>query len=220
MKNSLLVITVTVLLAAQAKAQLLFFDFNSTPANPPVTEDRVNGTPTLSLTGSDVVPAGQGGNSYTDFSGTVHAAGTAGAFSSGVDAGNNQILLIVDTTGLFDLTISYDYRATATGPSASTFWYGLGSPGPVVFTQIGTDAYTRDSAFHRISWDLSAIGALENAGVVHFLWDGFTGGSGTGTFRIDNLEMTGVPEPHEYALLAALGLLGFAVYRRRALQRA
>ena len=39
------------------------------------------------------------------------------------------------------------------------------------------------------------------------------GGINEGTFTWD-LEMAPVPEPHEYAMLAGLGLFGFAAYRR------
>jgi hypothetical protein len=204
-------------LSATAHAQLVFFNFNSTPDNPPVTEDQVVGTPTVLLTGTDLVEAGQAGTAFTDFSGTSHAAGLAGAFDSGVDAGNNVVTFTVDTTLLFDLSLRYDYRATPTGPSSSTLEYSIAS-GP--FTLIGNDAYTRDSAYHAATWNLTAINDIEDAGEVRFRWSAFTGGSSTGTFRFDNLQLTGenlnpIPEPSEYALAAGLGLLAFAVWRRR-----
>lgn len=47
---------------------------------------------------------------------------------------------------------------------------------------------------------------------------GFSAESGSGTWRIDNVQVSGsltaAPEPHEYALVASLGLVGFAAYRR------
>jgi hypothetical protein len=37
-----------------------------------------------------------------------------------------------------------------------------------------------------------------------------------GTWRFDMVSVSAVPEPHEYALLAGLGLVGFSLWRRRA----
>lgn len=37
----------------------------------------------------------------------------------------------------------------------------------------------------------------------------------TGVVYVDDLAFAGVPEPHQYALMAGVGLLGFAVWRRR-----
>ena len=52
---------------------------------------------------------------------------------------------------------------------------------------------------------------------------GFASESGTGTWRIDNVQLSGsfsaVPEPHEYAFVAGLGLIGFAGWRRWVLRR-
>ncbi len=38
----------------------------------------------------------------------------------------------------------------------------------------------------------------------------------SGTWRFDMVTVSFVPEPHEYAMLAGLGLVGFAIWRRRA----
>lgn len=37
-----------------------------------------------------------------------------------------------------------------------------------------------------------------------------------GTWRFDMVTVSAIPEPHEYAMLAGLGLVGFAIWRRRA----
>jgi MYXO-CTERM domain-containing protein len=42
-----------------------------------------------------------------------------------------------------------------------------------------------------------------------------TAGSYSNGWWLDNLVVTPVPEPHEYAMVAGLALLGFAAFRRR-----
>jgi hypothetical protein len=203
-------ITVIFVLAISTQGQLVFFDFNTAPASPPPTENMVPGVPTLVLSGTDVDVNGQEGTQYTDFSGTLHPPGLAGAFQSGVNAGDDTIVFTVDTTGSFGLVLSYDYRATLTGPSSSTLEYAL--PGGS-FTPVGFDVYTRDALFHRTTWDLGGMSQLANAGEVRFRWIGFVDGTGTGTFRMDNLELTTVPEPRFDAFAAGLGLMAFVVQR-------
>jgi hypothetical protein len=46
------------------------------------------------------------------------------------------------------------------------------------------------------------------------------GGQGFGTITTWGLEFTAVPEPHAYAMMAGLALLGFGAYRRFAAKRA
>lgn len=207
-------LSAALILTTSTQAQLVFFDFNTSPASPPATESQVNGTPTVVLSGADVDPNGQEGTEYTDVSGTAHPAGTAGAFQSGVNDGGNAIFFTVDTTGVFPLVLRYDYRSTAFGPTSSTLAYAL--PGQAVFTPFKTtDDYVRDAEFHERIWPLGEIGEIANAGEVRFRWSGFTGGSLTGTFRMDNLELASVPEPGQYGVLAGLALIGFCFYRRR-----
>jgi hypothetical protein len=38
--------------------------------------------------------------------------------------------------------------------------------------------------------------------------------STAGTWRLDNVSFSAVPEPEEYAAISALGLLGFGFWRR------
>ncbi|MBM3833589.1 MAG: hypothetical protein FJ403_10030 [Verrucomicrobia bacterium] len=58
---------------------------------------------------------------------------------------------------------------------------------------------------------------------VEFRVYAFSAESGTGTWRIDNVVLNGTltstPEPHEYAAVAGVALLGFAAYRRFQLRR-
>lgn len=66
------------------------------------------------------------------------------------------------------------------------------------------------------SWDASAVpGGLlgESSVYIRFIGNS-TGASPAGTFTLDDVYISVVPEPHEYAAMAGLGLLGFAVWRR------
>lgn len=141
----------------------------------------------------------------------LHLEGFAGAFDSGVNGLGNEILFSVDTTGLTDLVLSYHSRSTVFGPISSRFEYALPGQG---FTLIGFDQYTPDATFYRKSWNLSAIDAIENAGEVTFRWTGFSDGTGNGTFRMDNLELTTVPEPLSGPMFTCSAVVAFSLWSR------
>jgi len=201
--------------ALNASGQLIVFNLNDLAGGATtVTESQVPGTPTLTLAGVDVVPAGQAGVAYTDASGTPHAAGLAAAWGSGInDPEGNRFTLRFDATGFQDFYIRYDYRSTASGSPTAVFRYQVGATG--TFTDYGTDTYTQDGAFHSMIRDLSPLAVLNNAGDVYLQWE-LAAGSASGTFRMDNLEVTGsaVPEPSGCALVVGLGLVGFAAFRQ------
>lgn len=76
--------------------------------------------------------------------------------------------------------------------------------------------------FQKTDRSASVSVAIPDASFFYLRWSGndVSGSGSRDEFALDNIGITAVPEPHEYALLAALGLLGFAVYRRRVLRRA
>ena len=204
-------------LGSRMEAQVLFYNFNNlSGGTTSASESLLNQTPTLSLSGADLVAAGQAGVAFTDESGTAHAAGLAAAWSSGIDApGGNSFRMHLDTTGYENFVVRYDYRSTSSGSPSAALSYRLGDSG--AFTPITSQSFTRDGTFHSTSVDLSALSSIENVSNVSLLWE-LAPGSGSGTFRVDNLQLSGaavVPEPREYALVAGGALLLFGVCGRR-----
>ena len=52
-------------------------------------------------------------------------------------------------------------------------------------------------------------------GFRYFVENGGPAGANSNYIGIDSFQYSGVPEPHEYALMAGLGLIGFAFWHRR-----
>ena len=166
-----------------------------------VTVDNAVGIPTLTgmSAGSGYDSDGQGGTDFTDAEGLLHPAGQALAWASGVNDGNQEWVLSIDLTGYQDLSIRWDYRSTSSGPNSAVLDYKVGSGN---WTTLENLSITQGTAYHSYSKNLSSISAIENQSSVQFRLSGFSGGSGSGTYRVDNLEVTGIPEP------AAIGLIG------------
>lgn len=177
-----------------------------------VSLENAVGSPTLAgmPLGSGYDSDGQDGTAFTDAAGGSHAAGQALAWGSGVNDGDQEWILSVDLTGYQDLVIRWDYRSTGTGPTNAVLDYKVGAGS---WTTVETLALATDSVFHGYQKDLSAISAIENQSAVQFRLSGFSGGSGSGTHRIDNLQLSAIPEP---AVMGFIGLtgLGLLVIRR------
>ena len=189
------------------------YDFNSLPTS----TNSTTGFSTLSLTGGSLVNGGQAGTAYTDTSGGNHVAGQAAAWSSGVnDAPANTIVLSLSTLDLINMALRYDYRATGTGPSSALLEYRVNGG---LYAVLGTDTFTQDSVFHTLTRDLSSVAAIQDQVSVDLRWT-LAAGTGTGTFRFDNLELSGtvIPEPSTLTLGALASIVIFAARRQRAVK--
>ncbi len=148
------------------------------------------------------------------------AASTSTLAESGFSFGLN-------TTGLTDLSLSFSVRSVSSststvGPAPTQFArieYSLDNGGTWVNTNLAsTFIWTASNTFNARSPVLSFSGltAIENQENVQlrFVLGDTKIGSGTISFRIDNLEVNAIPEPSILASSAA-GLLLLARRRRR-----
>jgi hypothetical protein len=131
----------------------------------------------------------------------------------------------VSTVGNAGIQVNWEQTRSATGPATWDLSY---STDGVNFT-----VALNDYNVNQITWsatptnassfsvDLTSVNALDNSSSVYFRVIAATaGGVGAGTARVDDFQVTAVPEPREYAAMAGLSLLGFAAYRRWFLKRA
>jgi len=175
--------------------QLIFFDFNDmgqlNNGQTRVTVDRVVGVPTLTLAGGSYKdPNGQRGIGYTDGQGNHYSAGQAGAWSSGVNdtQPKNTFTLAFDGTGQNGFRVRFDCRSLKSGPSRLTLTYRVGEGELVV---VGSQKLAQGKKFELVTRDLSGIKAINNTPGIELRWTWSGDGTGGGTARIDNLELTG-----------------------------
>jgi hypothetical protein len=193
-------------------ALMAIWDFGASSAHytENVTAENVVGVPTLVISGGEKDINGKDGIAYTDAAGVHHDAGQGAAWNdvrvSGPDA---EWILTINTTGWKDIAIRWDYRSEET-PSFDLH-YRVGGSG--AWGSILADwRITADDAWHPFSYDLSFISQIEGQPIVEFRVEDMEL-LGNGRFIFDNLELTGVPEPCSFVLLA-LGSLALTGKRR------
>jgi len=176
-----------------------------------VSKENAAGTPQLTVyRGEGYQVSGSAGTAFTDAGGAVHSAGQALSWASGVNDGQYwQVDL--NTSGYRDLTIRWDSRATSTGPSGADLEYQSGAGWQLIETVV----FARDSSYNPYSAALTLFPALNNKEAVQLRLSNFTGGSGSGTFRMDNLQITAhaIPEPATMTLTGLAGLLALIIRR-------
>ena len=215
MKNSISLIAG--LLCAQAgwaDVVVAYWDFGANAAEYSEEVALVNAVGTPSLTGMSAGTGydadGQEGVAFIDAAGTNHAAGQTLAWGSGLNDGDQEWTLSINLTGYEDIAIRWDYRSTGTGPTNALLSYRVEA---AEWSTVEEISLTDDSAYHPYAKDLSLLTELNNAATVQFRLSGFTGGSGSGTHRIDNLQIAAIPEPLSLSLIGLFGL-GVLIVRR------
>lgn len=204
--NILLLITVPMIGTSDSVIALWDFGPDDNGYTEQVTINNTIGTPTLSgmAAGSGYDTNGQDGIPFVNADGAIHNAGQALTWGSGVNDGDQEWIMTLDLTGYQNVALRWDYRSTSTGPTNAVFDYRINSGN---WTQIEEITLIGDSAFHAYDKDLTSITAINDQPSVEFRLSGFAGGSGSGTHRIDNLQVTAIPEPAVigFVTLAALG---------------
>lgn len=177
--------------------------------------------------------------------GSLKAWNTCSYPAQGTSSGTAGVEFNVSTVGFKNIEFKYDHRASETASRWAEVRYTLDGSTWLTWGN-NSGGTTPQDTFKSFTLDLSSVsGANNNANFGlrilstfspvafsdglgnDFLADtGYhrsrdTGGSAygtSGTWRFDNVTISGtpIPEPHEYALLAGLGLVGLALWRRRA----
>jgi MYXO-CTERM domain-containing protein len=151
--------------------------------------------------------------------------GSANSLSANNYAVGDYFQFQTSTTGLSDIGVTFDQTGSNTGPRDWQFAYSTDGTnftnlGPVYSLINGAWSSGTPVTTTSFSYDLSSIGAVENASSVFFRLSvasttAITGGTvaATGTGRVDNFTVSdGVPEP---AGLGVIGLAGIVELRRR-----
>jgi hypothetical protein len=125
------------------------------------------------------------------------------------------------TTSFTDISFSFDQNRSGTGPTNFSFRYSLDGVSFTSFADYEVAAVswtgTSSNAASTFLYNLGAVTDLNQQSSVYFRLVNLDSPAGGGTTRVDNIIVTGVPEPSTYALLALSGiaLAGYAIRRRR-----
>lgn len=183
--------------------------------------------------GSGVLSAWHAGNAnYTTPSGN----GSTKSLSANTWAVGDLFQVVVSTVGYSGIQVSFDQTSSSSGPGRFNFDYSTDGVNFTTFVNnyvvlvngaAPNPAWnnTTYSAAYHYSFDLSSVSALNNAPTVYFrlvqsspVTAGGGSPSATGTSRIDNFEVSVVPEPGSTLLLILGGLLGWVTRRLRAVR--
>jgi hypothetical protein len=238
---TILALTSAVIVGAQAESTITLWTFEGdvlTPATGSGTASNVGGTSSAFAVGDGggrawntaAYPAQSGGSGtagvqfltstvgFTDINITFahRASGTASRWSQldyTLDGGANWITGLWNNSGGLSpadtfYTFNVDLSAIVEAGNNPDFGFRIVSIfSPLAFNQNSTLSYGADEAYMRANAD--ALYDSPGIGTGNY--------STAGTWRFDNVTVTGVPEPSTYALLAlsALGLAGYAARRRQ-----
>ncbi len=178
----------------------------------------------VTFVGSSLRTQADGGEaSFVSFEGGTPWLGSGGSSTPGHslawNAGStgNTFRFTLNTTGTQDLMIRLAVRSTGSGVGPAAFTsvtYDNGTGGPQTISPTLYSGFTSGTgAFSVWTADLSTLTAVNNQASVTFQWTIPTLNSNT-SFRVDNIQLTAVPEPSTYALLG-LGLAAAVIVGRR-----
>lgn len=218
-------------------AQILVsqWDFNSTlpdDATGTGTLAPSTGSGTLSLLGGTTSTFVTGSGSSDTTASDNSALNVAGWAPQGTESGMRGLQFDVPTLGYENVVVQWDQRYTGTSSRFLEFQYSLdGTTFESLFTYENTVGAS--TWINGLSADLSDISGAGNNPDFAFrilsvfnpdpgdVYSAVSGNYGTtGTWRFDSVTVGGnmlapVPEPEEYALMAAGALMAFGIYRKR-----
>jgi hypothetical protein len=142
-------------------------------------------------TGSGVFSAGAGLPAPTFSTGASGGSDRAISYSGWPLAFDvdSYVDFLIPTSGRNSINLALDYRSTGTGPTIFELQY---STDGINFTSFGSPTtLTNDSTFHSLSYDLSAITALDDNSNSVFRLYAYGASGPTGTLRLDNITLTG-----------------------------
>lgn len=206
----LLCLTCLLASAAPLTAQLVSYTFGSAAA-PTVTATTV----TTNLSASEF--SGSIGSPSTGSSSPLSSGAYFAASTWAGPLGSNYfefMLTPAASHGFSVTTVSFDYRATSTGPTE----LALRSSADGYAASLFTLAATIDGAWHFSGSQTVSLTSLGSP--ITFRLYGYGASANGGTLRTDNVILHGavfaMPEPASYATLAGFAALGMVAVRRTA----
>jgi len=221
MKRSLLYSIPLLLLAMwisqSANATVLaIWDFGPSSAYYTLEPDYYNtvAMPTLYLHGSGLDIDGKNGIAYLDADGINHIAGQAGGWDDINKSGTENdaaLFITIDTSGFSNLSIRWDYKSELA--VSFDFSYRTSADGSwvkIINNQPITPGWA-EKQWYSVEIDLSGYTEMNNQSYLQLRLDDLVEGPGNDKFAIDNIEITGIPEP---GTLLLLGLGGWLIRKR------